>query len=721
MSDIEEHIRATLEREPDNPEALYRLGLLVGDKGQYREAYDLLTRAARAAAPSPELLIALGRMAARLDHDEEAQRCFMRVLQANPSEAAALAGLGALFYKQGKLDLALDTLGKAMALAPERADIRSNLAGIYLRRGAFAEAESQLRAALAHSPGNANLHNSLAIALLAQGRSSEAESTLRAALALASDHAEAHCNLGIVLSKSNRTGESIAHFSAALAAQPDHPGALAGLGTAYHGLNRVAEARACFAQVARRDPRHWWARWGLLVALPILYRDESEIAAARRDFAEDLAALETDLPRHVATDHAAMVAAVASRTNFYLHYQGENDRDLQRRYGALVSRIAEAAFPRFATPLAPRVLAPEDRIRVGFCSAFLRNHSIAKTHGAWMTGLPRDRFEVVLFHLGAVSDRTTERLKQDSRYVDGARLSQAALVETIAGAELDVLIWPDLGMEAKAQIPAALRLAPVQVNGGGHPITSGLATMDYVLSSDLMEPAGAEAHYTERLVRLPNLASAYPRPAAGDGTAPAVVQTLKRAGRIIYLCSQSLYKLLPRDDSMFAAIANAVPEAAFLFISHHEAAITDFFRQRIAASFARAGADDRRLHFVPTLRQQDFHALNREVDVILDSFAWSGNNSTLEALAFDRPVVTLPGAMMRARHTAAILTRLGLPELIARDPADYVAIAARLGNDPVWRASIMAKIAERSAVLYDDPAPVAALAAWLEQVARRES
>jgi predicted O-linked N-acetylglucosamine transferase (SPINDLY family) len=75
--------------------------------------------------------------------------------------------------------------------------------------------------------------------------------------------------------------------------------------------------------------------------------------------------------------------------------------------------------------------------------------------------------------------------------------------------------------------------------------------------------------------------------------------------------------------------------------------------------------------------------------------------------------------MMRARHTAAILTRLGLPELIARDRADYVAIAARLGGEPAWRARVMARIAERSAALYDDPAPIAALVDWLEQVVRR--
>lgn len=712
----EETYRAILAQDPANPEALHRLGVIAGERGRRQESYDLLKRAAAAANPGAGLLAALGRATAMLGRDDEAHSYLVRALQMNPSEVAALAALGALSYKQGKLDVALDYLTKAVALAPERVDVRSNLAGVYLRRSAFTDAERELRTALTQAPDNAGLLNSLAVVLIAQGRHVEAEDALRAALSRVADHAEAHCNLGIVLSQTKRNDEAIAQFQATLAAQPDHQAALAGIATAYQNLNRLSEARAAFAQVAKRNPRHWWARWGLLAALPIIYRDEAEIATARRSFESDLAAIEGDLSRVLALDHAALVAALASRTNFYLHYQGENDRALQARYGALITRIADAAFPRFAQPRPARKIAPSDKIRVGFCSAFLRNHSIAKTHGAWMTDLPRDRFEVSLFHLGAVTDATTERLKQGSAYYDCARMSTADLVATIARASLDVLIWPDLGMEAKTQIPAALRLATVQANGGGHPITSGLAAMDYVLSSELMEPAGAAAHYSERLVQLPNLASAYPRPAQGDGTAPAIVAERKQAGRVLYLCSQSLYKLLPQDDGTFAAIAQAVPEADFLFIAFPEPSVTAAFRERIAGAFARPGVDPSRIHVVPPLSQQDFYALNRAVDVVLDSFAWSGNNSTLEALAFDRPVVTLPGALMRARHTAAILTRLGLPELIARDRADYVALAAKLGREPDWRAAIMAKIAERKAVLYDDPAPVTALAAWIEQV-----
>lgn len=745
--------RAILRREPDNPAALYELGLIAARAGRHDEAYRLLRHAERGASPSGNLLCALGRAAAQLNKDDEAHGCFRRALDLGDNRVAALAGLGTLAFKLGRLNEASSYLTQAIALAPTRGDLRSTLAGVHVRRGELAEAEAQLRTALASDPaqpelhsrlgmvllargrhadavtalrsalavpgrGHADLHHSLGVALAGLGRHDEAESSLRAALALAPNHAEANRNLAILLTQTKRYADALPYFHAALALRPDDETALARLGFALQSLSRVEEARETLRRVSEHNPRHWRARWGLLTTLPVLYREQQEITEARRGFVANLEALEHDLPRHVASDHPVMVTAIASRTNFYLHYQGENDHDLQARYGALVTRVAAAAYPQFTQP---RAESQGDKIRVGFATTFLYNHSIAKTHGAWMTGLPRERFEVSIFNLGTVTDATTERLKQGSRYYDCGRMNQTALVETIAGANLDALIWPEIGMESKVQIPAALRLAPVQANGGGHPITSGLPAMDYFLSSELMEPAGAEAHYTEQLIRLPNLASSYPRPDVGDGTAPATVPALKAAGRVLYLCSQSLYKLLPEDDQAFAEIAAAVSDAVFIFIEHTEPAITDVFRHRIARAFADKGVGEDRIHLVPRLSQQDFYALNRAVDIVLDSFAWSGNNSTLEALAFDRPVVTVPGTMMRARHAAAILTRLGLSELIARDRADYVSIAAQLGRDPARRERLSAEIAARSARLYDDPAPIAALAAWLEQVLGRTS
>ena len=93
---------------------------------------------------------------------------------------------------------------------------------------------------------------------------------------------------------------------------------------------------------------------------------------------------------------------------------------------------------------------------------------------------------------------------------------------------------------------------------------------------------------------------------------------------------------------------------------------------------------------------------------------WSGGNTSLDAIACALPVVTLPGAFMRARQSAAMLELVGVPELVARDADDYVAIAARLASDRAWRDDLSARIDRGAARLFDDPAPVEALAAALE-------
>jgi predicted O-linked N-acetylglucosamine transferase (SPINDLY family) len=127
---------------------------------------------------------------------------------------------------------------------------------------------------------------------------------------------------------------------------------------------------------------------------------------------------------------------------------------------------------------------------------------------------------------------------------------------------------------------------------------------------------------------------------------------------------------------------------------------------------ARGVADDR-IVFLPRLSEASFLAVNRAADVVLDSFGWSGFNSTLEALAMGTPVVAKPGDTMRAHHSYGILSMAGLDELIAGDEDAYVALAVQLGTDAAFRERMRALVRERADRLFDDSKPVAALADWI--------
>jgi protein O-GlcNAc transferase len=103
--------------------------------------------------------------------------------------------------------------------------------------------------------------------------------------------------------------------------------------------------------------------------------------------------------------------------------------------------------------------------------------------------------------------------------------------------------------------------------------------------------------------------------------------------------------------------------------------------------------------------------------VFLDSLEWSGCNSTLEALAWDLPVVTMAGDLMRGRHSAAILTMLGLPELIADCPERFAELATELGRDGTRRHALTARIARDKRKLYADRACIEGLARYLRDAA----
>ncbi len=179
----------------------------------------------------------------------------------------------------------------------------------------------------------------------------------------------------------------------------------------------------------------------------------------------------------------------------------------------------------------------------------------------------------------------------------------------------------------------------------------------------------------------------------------------------MFWSAQSLYKYLPQYDDVFPRIARAAGDCQFVFLRHFGGPkITAIFRERIERAFAAAGlrADDYCV-FLDRLSQSKFVAAAGLSDVFLDSIGWSGCNSALEILTHSLPMVTYAGPLMRGRHSAAILQMLGVTETIAATIDDYVAIAARLAQEPQTRRDIAARIAENRHRLYRDRAPVTAL------------
>lgn len=293
------------------------------------------------------------------------------------------------------------------------------------------------------------------------------------------------------------------------------------------------------------------------------------------------------------------------------------------------------------------------------------------------------------------------------------------LCAAILADDLDVLIYPDIGMGPTCAKLAGLRLAPIQAVSLGHPMTTGLPTMDYFLSSDLMEPKDGDRSYTEQLIRLPNL-SVHHTPLRHGAPKFDRSHFGLPENDTLYFCPQSLYKYLPEHDRLYPLIAQAVPNAHFVFLESGSAdRLNEHFTTRLSRSFSEHGLDyTSNVTMLPYQAPDEYHALNCICDIFLDSIEWSGFNTAMEAVNAGLPAITLPRGHMRGRHTYAVISRLGCPEAIADTFDAYVQLAIRMGTDSTFRNAVRDREKENRPRLFKDLEAIRGLESFIERVAR---
>ena len=705
-----------LAHRPDHFDALQMLSVIKLAHGQPAEALRLISKAMHQRKPSPQILVNYGMILHALERSEEAIASFDAAIKQKSKFAEAHNNRGAVLSSLDRHEEAVESLRKALALKEDYTDAHYNLGSALRALGRYDEALVSLDRALALQPNHLKALNNRGNVMEGLSRLEDALADYDRALAIAPDFKSARDNRGRVLIGLDRIDDAIENFTAAININPRDAEAWHQRGRCLLEVARDEEGIADLAQALTLDPSHAEARFADCFAqLPVIYRNESEIQRHRVAYEQKLRELKRDVEQGLIKGD--LVKALGVRHPFFLAYQGGNDRALQEIYGDVVNGILARSFPPAPLPPPP---APDERIRVGIVSSFFYRHSNWKIPiRGWISQIDRTRFHLTGYHLGVIRDDQTEIAEKTcDRFVHRALKTDGWRREILADAP-HALIYPGLLMDVSSIQLAAQRLAPVQFNSWGHPETSGLPTMDYFLSSDLMEPPDGENFYTEKLVRLPNL-SIYYEPVAVDPVPVAREEIGLRPGATVFWSAQSLYKYLPQHDEVFVRIARAVGDCQFVFLRHFGAPrITALVRERLTAAFAAAGMDvSRHFIFLDRMSQSKFVAAAGLADVFLDSIGWSGCNSALECLAQALPLVTFEGPTMRGRHSAAILRMLGITDTIAATVDDYVAIAIRLGQDAEFRRRTAARMAENRDKAYRDRAPVTALEDLIETAVR---
>jgi predicted O-linked N-acetylglucosamine transferase (SPINDLY family) len=472
------------------------------------------------------------------------------------------------------------------------------------------------------------------------------------------------------------------------------------------------------------DGNYAIARWKLAMAqIQPIYREEAEIEKSRIAFSKCLDDLETWFQ---AARRTEAYTAVASNQPFFVAYQPYNNRDLLSQYGKLCVEWM-ASMPSDRSVAKSKRLG--NKMRIGIAGAHIRDSSVwnAITKG-WIRHLDKSRFEIYLFHLGTLSDDETVRARGDVDHFEDRPRNLQAWVQAISEADLDALIYPEIGMHPLTTQLASLRLAPVQAATWGHPETTGLPTMDLYLSADGLEPAEAHGNYTERLVRLPNLG------VCSDPLTPSIaIPDLTSLGlpsdEPWLLCPGTPFKYSPLHDKVWARIAKGLPTGTagrlwsritkrgptgsggrLVFFRSASRSMDSLFEQRLRRAFDRERVDfDAHVSIIPNLPRPQFFGLMQHSALMLDTLVFSGYNTALQAIECGLPVLAREGDFMRGRLASGIMRRMGLPELVATTDEAFIEMAIRLAADSSKRKDLRLEIENRRHILFADIEPVRAL------------
>jgi len=715
-----DHYRSALQLNPDHFDTHFHLANLLLDRGRLEEAVSHYQNALKLNPNHADAHNNLGRTLNDLGKFKQAGIYFQNAVSLKPEFAEAHFNLGTAFKNQKKIEAAIACYKKSLKLKPTLVIAYQALGKLLQDKGNYDAATSMYKEALKIKPDLPGVYYNLGHIARDQGRLQDAADDFKKALELKPSFAEAYNNLGVVHKDQDRLREAVECYQKALNLQPDLVEAHFNMGVVHQLRGRYREGLKAYRQALEFDPDYAPAKWRYYLSLPILYDTAEEIITYRNRFADNLDTLIGETKLDTPEDKITALKGIGSTTNFYLQYQGLNDSALQKTYGGFVCRVMAANYPQWSEPVSRPASEPRKKIRLGYVSSFMYAHTVGVFLMGWLKNQNRVEFEIFCYHIGNKTDAMTEMFKQQSDhfYQIGGRVEAAA--KQIASDRLDILVFTDIGMNAPATQLAGLRLATVQCKGWGHPITTGLPTIDYYLSSDLMEPQNAQNHYSEKLIRLPNLALAYKKPGIPEDPKPRTEFGIKKDA-FVYLISQSLFKLLPQYDAVYPRIGLKVPDAQFVFISHRDPHISKRFKCRLSRAFGEFGLSfDESCVFLPRLNHPDFLALNCVCDVLLDTFAWSGGKTTLEGISCGLPVVTCPGKFMRGRHAFAMLTIMGLTETIAASKSDYIDIAARLGLDKQYYGNIKRRIRENQTKLYDDRTCVTALEEFYRSAIRND-
>jgi predicted O-linked N-acetylglucosamine transferase (SPINDLY family) len=616
-----------LTKHPENINILNLLGVTYSHLRRYDCALRYLERALHLESNFPETYNNLGIVFCHQRRLDDAITSFHKAIDLNSNFTSAYNNLGITFQEKGDLDAAVACFKKALQTDSGYDNARYNLATALQEKGQFDDAIAYFQELLKSNPHDPETYNNLGVALRKKGQLDDAIACFQKALQLNNAQALTHYNLGYTFMKQYRLEEAVESFRSSLQIDPDSTVTLENLGNALVQQGKLDEGELFYRRAIQRKANYVTPYQALLMIMNYRSRYDPETV-----FAQHLA---------FAKQHAEPL--------FPREFIYSND----------------CSCPR--------------RLKIGYVSPDFRKHSVAYYIEPLLAAHSHEDFEIYCYSDVSGPDEITKRIGGNADHWHSiVGVSDERVANLIRSDAIDILI--DLaGHTANNRILVfARKPAPIQASWIGYPATTGLSTIDYKIVDHITDPPGlTEQYYTEELIRLQGCFLCYlPYSKSPEiGELPAL-----KNGHVTFGSFNNFAKVSSGVISVWARILKKIPESRLIMKAKSFA--DRVARQTALSSFTREGITEDRITLLSRVPSIKGHLdTYNGIDIGLDTFPYNGTTTSCEALWMGVPVITLAGNTHASRVGVSILSNVGLPELVARTPDEYVTLAVDLARN----------------------------------------
>jgi len=587
----------------------------------------------------------------------EAERIYRQILAHQPDHADALHLLGTLALQAGRLDEAVELIRRAIAICSTNAFYHSNLGKALKAAGQLDEAIASYRQAIRLKPDLAEVHSNLGIALKDNKQLGEAIASYGRAIRLKPDLAEAHNNLANALRDNEQLDEAIASYRQAIRLKPDLAVMHCNLGTVLKDTGKFDEAIASYRQAIGLDPDYAEAHNNLGNALEEIGKLDEAIAAYQRAIG-------------IRPDYVLAASNVIYIVQFHPSYDAKMIYEEHRRW----NQQHAAPLRKLIQPHA-NDRNPDRRLRIGYVSPHFRRHCQSFFTIPLLSNHDGEAFEIVCYADVRRPDAVTERIRgcaQVWRSILG--MTDAEVARKIREDRIDILLDLTMHMANGRPLIFARKPAPVQVAWLAYPGTTGLSAMDYRLTDPHLDPPGSnDQFYSETSIRLPDTFWCYDPLATEVAVNPLPAQT---DGHVTFGCLNNFRKVNEQVLRLWAQVLKTVDRSRLMMLCPEGS-----HRQTLLDILQREGINPDRIELIARRPHHQYLELYHHIDAGLDSFPYSGHTTSLDSYWMGVPVITQVGQTVVGRAGLSQLTNLGLPELVAQTPEQYVQIATEVARN----------------------------------------